>query len=64
LDRSIVEARVPSGATADLADLLHALSVEGLLAAYEVATRFYEVGSPQGLADLEHFLVNPSAPIS
>jgi len=57
LRRAVVEERVPPGAKADLADLLHALSVEGQLAAYEVSTRFYEIGSPQGLADLEHFLV-------
>jgi NDP-sugar pyrophosphorylase family protein len=56
LRREVLEARVAPGATADLADLLHALSVEGQLAAYEVATRFYEIGSPGGLEDLERFL--------
>jgi len=55
-ERDIVGARVPAGVKADLADLLHDLSVEGHLAAYEVTTRFYEVGSRQGLADLEKFL--------
>ncbi len=55
--RDVVAARVAPGAPADLADLLHALSLEGQLAAYEVTTRFYEVGSPEGLADLERFLV-------
>jgi NDP-sugar pyrophosphorylase family protein len=58
--RSVVEERVPPGVSFDLADLLHDLSIEGRLAAYEVATRFYEVGSPQGLADLERFLVDAS----
>ncbi len=48
--------QVPSGTRADLADLFHALSVEMRLAAFEVFTRFYEIGSPQGLADLEDYL--------
>jgi NDP-sugar pyrophosphorylase family protein len=56
LTRSLVGERVAPGARADLADLMHALSVEGRLAAYRVSTRFYEVGSPAGLADLEHHL--------
>ncbi len=60
LHRSVVEERVPRGATFDLADLLHGLSIEGRLAAYEVTTRFYEIGSPGGLADLERFLVEAS----
>jgi len=55
--RSVVEARVSPSYPADLADLLHALSLAGELAAFEVTTRFYEVGSPQGLADLERFLL-------
>jgi len=57
LRRSVVVARVPRATPADLADLLYALSVEGQLAAYEVSTRFYEIGSPKGLADLERFLL-------
>lgn len=56
LRRSVVEERVAPGTRADLADLFHALSVEGELAAYEVGTRFFEIGSPSGLADLERFL--------
>jgi NDP-sugar pyrophosphorylase family protein len=48
--------RVPAGRVADLADLQHALSVEGRLAAWEVTTRFYEAGSPGGLRDLESHL--------
>lgn len=55
--RDVIGARVPAGAKSDLADLLHDLSVEGHLAAYEVTTRFYEMGSRQGLTDLENFLV-------
>jgi NDP-sugar pyrophosphorylase family protein len=40
----------------DLALLLHQLSLQGKLAGFEVAERFYEIGSPQGLSDLEHYL--------
>lgn len=41
---------------ADLSDVVHRLSVEGRLAGYEVTQRFFEVGSPTGLADLERAL--------
>jgi hypothetical protein len=34
------------------------LSAAGKLAGYEVHERFYEIGSPQGLADLEHHLAS------
>ena len=54
--RDVIAARVAAGARADLADLFHELSVEGALAAYEVHERFYEIGSPAGLADLERRL--------
>jgi NDP-sugar pyrophosphorylase family protein len=57
LKRKVVQARIPPGAVVELADLFHQLSLEGGLAAYQVAVRFYEVGSPQGVADLEHFLL-------
>jgi len=40
----------------DLAMLLHQLSLEDQLAGFEVQKRFYEIGSPQGLSDLEHYL--------
>lgn len=40
----------------DLATMVHDLSLRGQLAGYEVAERFYEVGSPEGLRDLEHYL--------
>ena len=56
LERSIVEARVPHGAVADLADLYRDLSAERLVAAFEVHERFYEVGSSAGLEDLERHL--------
>jgi NDP-sugar pyrophosphorylase family protein len=40
----------------DLAVLLHDLSLQGELAGFEVEQRFYEIGSPQGLQDLEQYL--------
>jgi NDP-sugar pyrophosphorylase family protein len=40
----------------DLAVLLHELSLYGRLAGVEVQQRFYEIGSPQGLRDLEQYL--------
>ncbi|HEX4621077.1 MAG TPA: HAD-IIIA family hydrolase, partial [Myxococcaceae bacterium] len=43
----------PSGQVVDLAEVFHALSKEGLLGGYEVSQRFYEIGSPDGLATLE-----------
>jgi len=44
----------------DLADLYHRLSLQGQLAGFEVTQRFYEIGSPQGLADADAFLrANP-----
>jgi NDP-sugar pyrophosphorylase family protein len=49
----LIEERVPAQGSHDLADLYHALSVEGLLAGLEVSERFYEVGSPAGLRDFE-----------
>jgi NDP-sugar pyrophosphorylase family protein len=56
LRRDLVEERVPPGARADLGDLMHELSREGLLAGVEIHERFYEAGSPAGLGDLEEYL--------
>lgn len=53
LRRDLVDTHVAPGTVADLADLFHELSRHGLLAGYEVTTRFYEIGSPDGLAELE-----------
>jgi MurNAc alpha-1-phosphate uridylyltransferase len=39
----------------DLADVYHQLSVSGELAGYEVYQRFYEIGSPQGLAEATNY---------
>jgi NDP-sugar pyrophosphorylase family protein len=56
LTRPVVTERV---APDDLADLMRDLSLEGKLAGFEAADRFYEVGSPEGLADLERHLARP-----
>ena len=51
-----VRARIPAGTVCDLADALHVMSTEGRLAGFEVHHRFYEIGTPAGLADLERHL--------
>jgi NDP-sugar pyrophosphorylase family protein len=40
----------------DLAEVYHHLSIEGNLAGHEVFQRFYEIGSPAGLQETNHFL--------
>lgn len=56
IDRDAVIPDVPAGAVADLADLYRRLSAEGRVAGLEVHERFYEIGSPAGLAALEAHL--------
>ena len=51
--RDVVESMVPKHAKSDLADLFSVLSVSGHLAGFEAQERFYEIGSPEGLRDLE-----------
>jgi len=60
LRRDTVSDRVPSGRPSDLAELLRALSLEGRLAGYEAHERFFEIGSPEGWADLDHHLTSNS----
>jgi NDP-sugar pyrophosphorylase family protein len=57
----IVAAMVPKGAAADLADLFIVLSGSGQLAGVEARERFYEIGSPKGLSDLESRLLTGGA---
>jgi N-acetyl-alpha-D-muramate 1-phosphate uridylyltransferase len=45
----------------DLADTLENLSRNAELAGYEVGQRFYEIGSPSGLAELDRFLSKPAS---
>jgi NDP-sugar pyrophosphorylase family protein len=55
LDRSVADL-VPAGAVVDLADVFEALAASGRLAGFEAHDRFYEIGSPDGLRDLERHL--------
>jgi NDP-sugar pyrophosphorylase family protein len=52
LTRGFVAARIPAGEPVDLAEPLYRLSRDGGLAAHTVTTRFWEVGSHEGLAEL------------
>ncbi|MGA2283468.1 MAG: sugar phosphate nucleotidyltransferase [Candidatus Dormibacteria bacterium] len=58
LSRPAVTDRVVAGGVAELSDLMHDLSAGGQLAGHEVFERFYEIGSPRGLADLERHLAS------
>jgi NDP-sugar pyrophosphorylase family protein len=49
----------PAGQPFDLAEVMGKLVREKQLAGYEVRERFYEIGSPAGLAELETLLVRP-----
>jgi NDP-sugar pyrophosphorylase family protein len=53
IDRDAVLPDVPPDETIDLATVFGGLSDQGALAGYEVFERFYEIGSPGGLAELE-----------
>jgi NDP-sugar pyrophosphorylase family protein len=55
--RQVVES-IPSGAARDLGDVCRELSLRSELAGFEVDTRFFEVGSPEGVAALEAYLEN------
>ena len=56
LTRDLIAAAVPEGEVMDLARLYTELAAQGRLAAHEVTERFYEIGSPEGLAELERKL--------
>lgn len=63
--RAKVLERWPEEQQFDLADVYHALAAEEKLAGHEVLQRFYEIGSPAGLAELEQFLLtNPASSVS
>jgi N-acetyl-alpha-D-muramate 1-phosphate uridylyltransferase len=57
-----IRAHVPGGAKADLADVFAAESRAGRLRGFEVSERFYEIGSPQGIADLTAYLQRQRTP--
>jgi NDP-sugar pyrophosphorylase family protein len=56
IDRDAVLPDIPAGEVVDLADVYRELSRQGRLAGVEVSERFYEIGSPHGLAELEALL--------
>jgi NDP-sugar pyrophosphorylase family protein len=56
--RAAVFAPFPDDAPFDLADVYSRLVSERQMAAYEVKQRFYEIGSPEGLAELDSLLRN------
>jgi len=61
LTRQVIEEGIEPGGSMDLADIFHRLSLAGHLAGFEVAERFYEVGSPSGVRDLEAYLSERAA---
>lgn len=60
LSRSVVE-EITGDDPTDLAPVLSELARNGRLAAFEVADRFYEIGSPDGLSELEARLTSSGA---
>jgi NDP-sugar pyrophosphorylase family protein len=60
---SAVFALCPDKAAFDLADLYSRLVSEGQMACHEVTQRFYEIGSAQGLAELDSLLSGKPAAI-
>jgi NDP-sugar pyrophosphorylase family protein len=54
-------ARVPPDRPCDLADVYRDLVAEGLLSGYEATRRFYEIGSPDGLAETRRYLEGRAA---
>jgi NDP-sugar pyrophosphorylase family protein len=54
--RSEVLTRWPEGEAFDLADIYRFLIAERQLAGYEAKRRFFEIGSPEGLSELDSFL--------
>jgi NDP-sugar pyrophosphorylase family protein len=59
LRREAVE-RIPPNQPYDLADLYSTLVTEGQMAGHEVGQRFYEIGTPEGLAETEKYLTMKS----
>jgi NDP-sugar pyrophosphorylase family protein len=59
-----VFAAFPDNVPFDLADVYLRLISEGEMAAFEVKQRFYEIGSPNGLAELDKLLRNNAVPVA
>jgi NDP-sugar pyrophosphorylase family protein len=58
LTSEVVERQVRAGDVEQLSALWNRLSATGELAGFEVDTRFYEVGSAEGLNDLEEHMTS------
>jgi NDP-sugar pyrophosphorylase family protein len=58
LRRMVVERDIPPLVRCELSDVLHQLSLRGELAGFEVKERFYEIGSPDGLADFKKYITS------
>ena len=54
---AVVMEVVPAGVPSDIADAFTTLSRAGRLAGFEASKRFFEIGTPNGLADLERHLI-------
>ncbi len=61
LFRASVFEEWPEPGAFDLAEVMRRLVAQGELAGFEVPERFYEIGSPEGLAELERLLSRNSA---
>jgi NDP-sugar pyrophosphorylase family protein len=55
LARDLIAEEIPAGAKTDLADLFKRMSLAGKLAGFEIAERFYEIGSQSGIAEFSRF---------
>jgi NDP-sugar pyrophosphorylase family protein len=62
LTAELVQREVAAGQVEQLSSLWNRLSAAGKLAGLEVDTRFFEVGSAQGLSDLEEHLAGGDGP--
>ena len=56
LSRDVIAEHVPPGEAADLAQVCRRLAEHRRLHGFEIFDRFYEIGSPEGLRDLEAHL--------
>jgi len=56
--------RESAGRPFDLSEVYRALAASGQLAGYEVSRRFYEIGTPGGLAETDQYLKGHVMPVS
>ena len=53
---------MPRRQACDLSELYAQLARDGLLCGFEAHERFYEIGTPEGLAETEAFLAGLTVP--